>query len=70
MKTQITPAGRLGRESNPGPHKYEVGVLTTRPRRSLCAVKYDALSRKILVIFSQQNRPFLLYSRASTCSNW
>jgi hypothetical protein len=28
-------AGRWGLESNPGPLEYEIGVLTTRSRRSV-----------------------------------
>jgi hypothetical protein len=34
-KTSIRVAGRRGPESNPGPPEYEVGVLTTRPRRAV-----------------------------------
>jgi hypothetical protein len=34
-KEPIRIASRRGRELNPGPPQYEVGVLTTQPRRSV-----------------------------------
>jgi hypothetical protein len=34
-KTSIRIGGRQGQESNPGPPEYQVGVLATRPRRSV-----------------------------------
>jgi hypothetical protein len=37
-KISIRIAGHRGLESKPGPPKYELGVLTTRPRRSVIKV--------------------------------
>jgi hypothetical protein len=36
QKNSITIADRRGWDFKPGPAKYETGVLTTRPRRSVC----------------------------------
>jgi hypothetical protein len=43
MKSISQGSRSPGRDLNPGPPEYEVGVLTTRPRRSVVYYYYDTI---------------------------